>query len=219
MWRGLNFLEAGHVRDARASFERARTLDPLSGIHLGWIGATLVIAGEPASAEEHLRRAHELGWRGPATIWLLKQTLAEGFGEQAARRYQDWLHDDGRIAEIHRETHEIIAPAIADPAHLERARAALAAAVRSWPESEWTQLYLMLGLTDEAVAEALRSKLASGQILLLMIWSAVDRPFREHPHFLALAEREGLLEFWDRYGDPDHCRRVEGSSPRLECER
>lgn len=219
MWHGLNLLEAGHVGAARASFEQANKLDPLGGIHLGWIGATLVIAGEAEAAAQYLQRAHALGWRGLASAWLLKQALADGYGEHAARRYQDWLRDDGRIAAAHRETHERIAPALADPARRDEARSTLAAAVRAWPETEWTQLYLYLGLADEAVAEALRPKPASGQILLLMIWSAVDRPFREHPRFLALAEREGLLAFWDQYGDPDHCRRVEGSSPRLECER
>ncbi len=219
MWRGLSLLEAGHVQVARASFEEAHRLDPLSGIHLGWIGATLVIAGEAASAEDYLQRAHALGWRGPASAWLLKQALAEGFGEQAARRYQDWLRDDGRIAGAHRETHERIAPAMADPAQREQARDAVAAAVRSWPDSEWTQLFLLLGLTDDAVAEALRPKPASGQILLLMIWSAVDRPFREHPRFIELARQKGLLEFWDRHGDPDHCRRVMAPQARLECER
>jgi Flp pilus assembly protein TadD len=33
MWKGLTLLEAGHVAAARACFERARALDPLSGIH------------------------------------------------------------------------------------------------------------------------------------------------------------------------------------------
>jgi adenylate cyclase len=219
MWHGLNWLEAGHVNAARSAFEHANQLDPLSGIHFGWIGATQVIAGEVETAEQNLKRAHALGWRGPASAWLLKQALVQGPGEVAARRYQDWLRDDGRIADAHRETHERVAPAMSDPAQREAARAVVNAAARTWPDTEWTQLYLFIGRADDAIGEALRRKPSLGQILLLMSWSAVDRPFREHPRFMELAEREGLIAFWDRYGDPDHCRRVEGSSPRLECER
>jgi len=219
MWHGLNLLEAGHVSAARAAFEHANRLDPLSGIHFGWIGATQVIVGEAEAAEQNLKRAHALGWRGPASAWLLKQALVQGPGEAAARRYQDWLRDDGRIADAHRETHERVAPAMADPAQREAARAAVAAAVRAWPDTEWTQLYLFLGLADDAIGEALRQKPSLGQILLLMSWSIVDRPFREHPRFMELAEREGLVAFWDRYGEPDYCRRVAAPASRLECER
>lgn len=219
MWHGLNLLEAGHVQAARAAFERANRLDPLSGIHFGWIGATQVIEGEAEAAEASLRRAHELGWRGSASAWLLKLALADGHGPEAERRFRQWLQDDGRIAPEHRSVYEEIAPAMADPALRPAAGAAVAAAIETWPEREWSQLYLMLGLPDEAIREALRSKPDAGQILLLMTWSGVDRAFREHPRFAELAQRDGLLEFWDRYGDPDYCRRVGVAPVRLECER
>jgi TolB-like protein/Tfp pilus assembly protein PilF len=219
MWHGLNLLEAGHVQAAREAFERANGLDPLSGIHFGWIGATQVIEGEHAAAEASLLRAHELGWRGPASAWLVKLALAEGYGAEAERRFRQWLQDDGRIAPEHRAVYEEVAPAMADPALRQQAGAAVAAASEAWPEREWSQLYLMLGLHDAAIREALRSKPDAGQILLLMAWSSVDRPFREHPRFAELAQRDGLLEFWARFGDPDYCRRVGVAPQRLECER
>lgn len=219
MWHGLNLLEAGHVAKARAAFERANRLDPLSGIHFGWIGATQVIGGERAAAEASLARAHELGWRGPASAWRVKLALVDGFGPEAERRFREWLQDDGRIAEEQRAVYEAVAPAMANPELRPEAAAAVAAAIESWPEREWSQLYLMLGLPEESIREALRSKPDAGQILLLMSWSGVDRAFREHPRFFELAQRDGLLEFWDRYGDPDYCRRVGAFPPRLECER
>ncbi|NHA15082.1 hypothetical protein [Thioalkalivibrio sp. XN279] len=219
MWHGLNLLEAGHVKAAREAFERANGLDPLSGIHFGWIGATQVIEGEHEAAETSLLRAHELGWRGPASAWLVKLALVDGYGPEAERRFRQWFQDDGRIAPEHRVVYEQVAPAMSNPALRAEAGAAVAAAVAAWPEREWSQLYLMLGLPDEAVREALRSKPDAGQILLLMTWSSVDRAFREHPRFAELAQRDGLLEFWERFGDPDHCRRVGVAPQRLECER
>jgi tetratricopeptide (TPR) repeat protein len=219
MWHGLNLLEAGHVKAAREAFERANGLDPLSGIHFGWIGATQVIEGEHEAAEASLRRAHELGWRGPARAWLVKLALVDGYGPEAERRFRQWFQDDGRIAPEHRAVYEEVAPAMSDPALRPEAGAAVAAAIATWPEREWSQLYLMLGLPDEAIREALRSKPDGGQILLLMTWSSVDRAFREHPRFAELAQRDGLLEFWERFGDPDSCRRVGAVPQRLECER
>jgi adenylate cyclase len=46
MWRGLGLIEAGHIRTAWESFERAQRLDPLSGIHFGWIGAVQLFEGD-----------------------------------------------------------------------------------------------------------------------------------------------------------------------------
>jgi adenylate cyclase len=218
-WRGLVLIETGHIGAARDAFEHAMQLDPLSGIHIGWLGTAQLFEGDHAAADDNLKRAHALGWRGPASFMRLKLALAGEPGADVARRFEDWLHDDGRIAPEHRATHEAVLPAVRDPAHLEAARAAIEAAVQSWPENEWAQLYLLAGLPDEAIAEALRPKPVSGQILLMLIWSSVDRAFREHPRFMELAARDGLTALWDRHGDPDHCRLAAGPPPRMECER
>lgn len=218
-WRGLGLIEGGHIGAARAAFEQAVQLDPLSGIHVGWLGAAQLFGGDHAAAEANLQRAHALGWRGPASFIRLKLALAGVPGTDVARRFEEWLHDDGRIAAAHRATHEAVWPAIQDPAGREAARVAIDAAVASWPENEWAHLYLLAGLPGEAIAEALRPKPVSGQILLMLIWSSVDIAFREHPRFMELAAQDGLTAFWDRYGDPDFCRRVAGPPPRMECER
>jgi len=52
-----------------------------------------------------------------------------------------------------------------------------------------------------------------------MIWSPADKSFREQPRFLELAERRGLLAFWEAAGWPDYCQRVAAANPRLECQR
>jgi len=219
MWKGLTLLEAGHVKRARAAFSSAQRLDPLSGIHFGWMGAAELIEGEVELAREHLERAHALGWRGPASAWLLKLALGEGDAEGAAKRYADWLRDDGRIGAEQRAIHEALAPALIDPGMRDAARERLAQAIVEWPEYDWASLHLFLGLTEEAMAEALRDKPASGQILLMMVWAPVDQPFREHPGFLEIAERSGLLAFWDAEGEADGCRRIEAPELRLACER
>ena len=218
-WRGLLLIETGHIGAARDAFEHAMRLDPLSGIHVGWLGTAQLFEGDRDAAAENLKRAHTLGWRGPASFMRLKLALADETGAGVARRFEDWLHDDGRIAPEHRATHEAVLPAIQDPAQRAAARASIDAAVQSWPQNEWAQLYLLAGLPDEAIAEALRPKPVSGQILLMLVWSSVDRAFREHPQFMELAAGAGLTAFWGRYGEPDFCRRVAGPPARLECDR
>ncbi|MDT8449166.1 MAG: tetratricopeptide repeat protein [Wenzhouxiangellaceae bacterium] len=220
MWKGLTLLETGHVAAARECFERARALDPLSGIHYGWLGATEVIEGNLESAEEHLKRAHQLGWRGPASAWRLKLALTRhDFGEQSANAFDNWLHDDERIGDQVRAVYQDAAPAVGENSRLPAVRERLREARRQMPEHDWTNLLLFLGLTDDAVAEALRPKPPSGQIVLMMIWSPVDKSFREHPDFMRLAEEKGLIEFWNHHGWPDHCRPAGGVPEQLECER
>jgi adenylate cyclase len=217
MWKGLTLMEAGHIRDAREAFAEAQRLDPLSGIHHGWLGATELIHGEAALAREHLHRAHALGWRGPASAWLLKLAQAEGNPQQVARHVDQWMRDDSRIGEAAREVHQAVAAAVADPSRRAQARDTVADAVLRMPDYDWTYLFLVLGLTDEAIEESLRSKPTSGQIVLMMIWSPVDRDFRQHPRFAELADRGGLWDFWRQHGGPDTCRLPEAPGAPLEC--
>jgi tetratricopeptide (TPR) repeat protein len=218
MWKGLAQLEVGHVAAARESFARGQRLDPLSGIHFGWLGATELIHGEHAAARTHLERAHALGWRGPASAWLLKLALIQGDADAIDRHYADWVRDDGRITATARPIHLQVAAAASDPAQREVVAAKLVQAVAEQPDYDWSTLMLFLGLTDAAIDETLRAKPASGQVLLMMIWSAADRPFRQHPRFAEVAAHHGLPAFWSTQGAPDGCRWSE-PPPRLECDR
>lgn len=216
-WKGLTLLETGHVSRAREAFARAHRLDPLSGIHYGWLGVTELIHGESEQAAAHLERARELGWRGAASAWLMRLALQEGDAELAARRYAEWLRDDRRIDPAALPGHEAVAAALTDPAQREAAAQTLAHAVQAHPDYDWTLLMLFLGLTDQAVAEALRPKPPSGQILLMMIWSPADRGFLEHPGFSELAAQHGLPEFWTEHGPPDGCVWQPAATPPLAC--
>ncbi|NBB91910.1 MAG: hypothetical protein GVY32_01935 [Gammaproteobacteria bacterium] len=209
MWKGLTLLEAGHLGAARQAFDRARRLDPLSGIHLGWLGSTELAAGEHARAADHFEQAHALGWRGPARAWQLKLALdRHGYGDRAEQAYREWIGTDGRIEPAALPVYNDVAGAFSDERQRQAAGNRISAAIERHPEHDWTPLLLNLGLTDAAIAEALRDKPPSRQIVLMMIWSPVDRAFREHPDFSRYAERAGLPAFWRTQGWPDHCRPV-----------
>lgn len=217
-WKGLTLLETGHIRSAREAFAQAQRLDPLSGIHYGWLGVTELIHGETTVAAAHLERARDLGWRGAASAWLMRLALQQGDTELAARRYAEWLRDDRRITPAALPVHERVASAVTDPAQRSAAAQILADAVQANPDYDWTLLMLFLGLTDQAMTEALRPKPPAGQILLMMIWSPADRAFLAHPRFSELAAQRGLPAFWAEHGPPDGCTWQAAPAASLACE-
>ena len=219
VWKGLTLLEAGHVAAAHDAFDRARQLDPLSGIQLGWLGATELMQGRHAQARANLERAHSLGWRGPAAVWLLKLALIEGDAAEIERRYADWVREDGRIGPGERVVHDELASMIANPSQRRAAHMVLAEAAANFPGYDWTVLNLLMGLTEPAINEALRPKPGSGQLLLMLVWSPETRAFREHPRFLEIGATRGLTEFWAEHGEPDACRLATTTPPQLECDR
>lgn len=176
-----------------------------------------MIAGEIVQAVERLDRAQSLGYRGPVSAWRLRLALAEGDAETARQRYAEWLREDRRIHPEHRVLFESLAPMLDDPARIEQAREALLGAVARWPSADWTLPLSLFGLHDDAAAEALREKPASGDLLLMMVWAPAHRALREHPDFWTLAARDGLLAFWTEHGYPDSCRLADEPPMRLEC--
>jgi TolB-like protein len=219
VWQGLGQLEAGHLRAARESFERARGLDPLSGLTVGWYGVTTALQGDVQAGAALLREAHGLGWVGPARFSLLKLAIADGPGEEASRRFQDWVREDPRIPDALRPVHLALEPAFRDPAARDGAVQALQESAAIAPNYSWASVLLMLGAHEAALDEALSDKDQSGWIFLLNLWFPQDRAFREQPGFMALAERSGLAEFWRAHGAPDHCQVVDTPVRRLECQR
>ncbi len=221
MWRGLTLLEAGHVSAARQEFDRARRLDPLSGIHLGWLGGTELTSGEFEAATDHLAQAQALGWQGPASAWQLKLAQnAHGYGPETETAYRHWIETDGRIGASALPVYREVAPAFGDADRIPDAVGRVQAAIEELPGLDWTPLLLNLEDADAAIREALRPKPPSRQIVLMMIWTPVDTDFREHGAFPDFAERAGLITFWKRHGWPDHCVSVGfGPDLRLECQR
>ena len=219
LWQGLGFFEVGHLREAHASFERAQRLDPLSGLHIGWLGITTALLGDRAAATPMLERAHELGWRGPASRALF--FLARGAGDERGLgdAFLAWLHDDDGMPEAQRELARALAPALTEPARLASAQDSLLEAAEASPGLEWATLLDVFGKTDAAVAMSLRTEPAATQPLLLSLWYPQFEDFRENARFVEFADRHGLMAYWRSRGPPDHCVVGEGPSPGLECDR
>jgi Flp pilus assembly protein TadD len=220
LWLGLSRIEAGHLRAARDSIERARALDPLAGIHAGWLGTLLAILGEREAGAELLRRADELGWRASARWFRARIAAGDGNVAEAARLLRLWIQaEDSAVSPLGREAFQKVAEGLESAAARQPAVESILALAESQPDQNFTLHLALLGRHDEAIAEALRQQNGVGFVTLANVWNPQDRPFREHPGYLVLAERAGLLAFWEAEGYPDFCRRVEAPEPRLTCDQ
>ncbi len=217
LWQGLGFFEVGHLEKARASFEEARRLDPLSGIGVGWLGITTALQGDRSAALVMLERAHALGWRGPASR---ARFLIARQGDDAAathQRFLDWLHDDEGMPAAQRDIARSLAPALTDATRLGAARNKLSAAAAAAPSLEWATLLQLFGQTDAAVEMSMQTAPAGTQALLFSVWYPEFLDFREHPGFIDLADRHGLTAYWREHGPPDSCALPTVEVPHLVC--
>jgi adenylate cyclase len=220
LWLGLSQIEAGHLGAARDSIERARALDPLAGVHAGWLGRVVAILGEREAGAGLLRQAEELGWRAAARWYRARLAVADGDSVAAARLLRLWVQtEDATTSTLGREAFLQVAEGLESESGRESATASILALAKAEPDEDFTLQLVFLGSFDAAIGEALRQSGAPDFLTLANLWDAADRPFREHPGFLVLAERAGLLAFWEAEGYPDFCRRVAAPEPRLACEQ
>ena len=217
LWQGLGFFEVGHLKEAHASFERARQLDPLSGLGVGWVGITTGLRGDFAAARVMLERAHALGWRGPASRALFFIAHNGKDHSDPTQRFLDWLHDDEGMSAEQRDVARSIAHSLASTDQRAPAQQKLHAAAKAAPGLEWATLMQVFGLTDAAVDLSMRTEPARTQALFFSVWYPEFRSFREHPGFLQFAERHGLAAYWREQGPPDFCVLPTDAVPHMVC--
>jgi TolB-like protein/Tfp pilus assembly protein PilF len=217
LWQGLGRFEVGHIKEAHASFVQAQRLDPLSGLHLGWLGISTAMHGDRARAQALLKQAHALGWRGPASRALFLLALDDG--SDVTQRYLDWLHDDDGLLPAQRDLARTLAPALGDEGQRAQAQQALIEAAAESPDLRWVALLQVFGATDAAVQMSLSADAAGLQSLILTLWYPQFRSFRQHPDFLAFAERQGLPAYWHAHGLPDGCSLEMEPVAHLQCAR
>jgi adenylate cyclase len=219
LWLGLSQLEAGYLQAARESFERARRLDPLSGIHALYLGGVLSQLGDRVAATEVLEEAlaADLAVRSAirrAQIWM---ALHDGLGPEAAAALERYQQEGRLVPEGLHWALGALAAAARDEMRAEQAEAEIQAVIREYPGESWAEALLALGLYPEALAEALRHDAPNLSKWRFAVWHPRNRPFRELPGFLELAERDGWLAVWNEFGYPDFCRLIERPVRRLEC--
>ncbi|MGB0135219.1 hypothetical protein [Dokdonella sp.] len=221
LWQGLGQIEVGHVDAAHESFVHAQRLDPLSGLQQGWLGISMALRGDREAGEAFLQQAHTLGWRGPASRALFLVALGDGTNTDAeiTQRYLDWVHDDETMPSSQRDLARSLAPALADPDLRPQALESLINAANADPQLEWAILLDSFGADDAAMTRVLHADRTAAQSLQLSLWYPQFKPLRALPDFMTLADRQGMLAYWQELGPPDGCRFETEPSPQLDCDQ
>ncbi|MBP7417620.1 MAG: tetratricopeptide repeat protein [Xanthomonadales bacterium] len=216
IWRGLTYLRAGDLARAEQDIRRAVEIDPLIGITHGWLGTVLGLRGERERGDAELERAAALGWN--YANWLAwRFSMADGDREEAARRFRAFIDQVPNLAPSARAVVEAGHAAILDSAK----SAALARAVRAdhtgLQSTGWGSTLAALGMHDEAIDVELDPDLPFGDWFGREIWFPTARGMLGKPRYLEIAERAGLLAYWNEKGFPEGCRIVDMPERHLDC--
>ena len=219
LWLGLSRLSVGHLHAARDDVAQARVLDPLSGIHLGWLGMLMVLTGDEAGGSELLARAHDTEWGRWSRFFEVQLALGRGDRADSIRILRQLLDEESGQSASEREAVALVIEGLVDPGRRQHSVSRLSdLAAQDAPSFHGREL-LLLRAHDEVMGLLAQHVPEVDVRVLLNIWQPQAQALREMPEYLEFAERIGLVEFWDEYGYPDYCRRVETPIPRLVCEQ
>jgi eukaryotic-like serine/threonine-protein kinase len=194
-WRAMyHLLPQGHLDEARAAIDRARTLDPLSMAIATSVGVVYHLTGDSAGAVRALHRAIELDPAFPMTYYFLGGVLRDaGDGAAAVEAFHEAIAKSGGTPEMTAG----LAQAHARAGDVDRARElqgelVAAAATRHVPHCLVAQVHTALGEIEPAVAALERAAEAREPELVLLGVRPAYVPLRGHPRFDALRARVGV---------------------------
>jgi TolB-like protein len=215
-WYGANLTTFGYTRRGDEVLDRVLTLDPRLPTPLHWRGLIYAYDGDIASAERLLKRSAEvkLAFAGMGLSLIAE---SRGQTDQAAdelaagfKSIQLDMSDD--------ELHVLARGIVGDAA----ARAAALAVVDDYlgrtKAGSGVIAYALMRFGDPARALAITQDHASpnDSTYQIVLWSPYGRPARVLPEFPAYARKVGFVAVWDRFGEPDLCRKQ--ASGEYACE-
>lgn len=75
---------------------------------------------------------------------------------------------------------------------------------------------LILGKPERALSAALKLPDIDNSDFFARLWSRNGAQARALPEFPAFLQKMGLVELWDKYGAPEHCRKDSGGDYRCK---
>jgi Flp pilus assembly protein TadD len=182
--------------DARASIDRARSLDPLSMAIATSVGVVYHLTGDSAGAVRALRRAVELDASFPMAYYFLGGVLRDmGGGDTTASidAFHTAIAKSGGTPEMTAGLAQAYARA-GDATRARELAADLAAAAehRHVPHALTAQVHAALGEIEPAVAALERAADAREPEVVLLGVRPVYAPLRSHARFQALRKRVGV---------------------------
>jgi TolB-like protein len=211
LWDALFHCYLGYIDQCEERLDRTLAIDPLLPNALGWRARLYASAGELAAAERMVERAREVGlrWTGVAMAWI---ALARGDMARARAETADTNAVFG--ANLPPEAVQAFAGArVGDPAAIEQSRRIIEAYLAAKPARINAVVPLTLvrigdidrGLEMFANEATSNDPLFLGEVmgtrLVNQVWAS--------PAFPEFLRKAGIAAYWDEFGSPGHCRKLE----------
>ena len=201
--------------------ERAYRLDPLVGINNGMLGLAYLTNGQFELAQRHIDRAEELGW-GYTGRSLLIARLARGEAKAVLDEMDQFIESQGTdLSDYARMRIKVIGEGIAGTMDAEEVYKLAQTLGPEVSRMSFRTAYLILGDFDryfdgwEAAIDRGFTELYPYRYIYIPGGQAIV----EHPRFLQVSERLGLIPFWQKHGYPMGCERVAADSgDQLRCD-
>ena len=194
-WRAMHhLLPQGRLDDARASIDRARSLDPLSMAIATSVGVVYHLSGDSAGAVRALRRAMEIDAAFPMSYYFLGGVLRDmGDTAGAIEAFHTAIAKSGGTPEMTAGLAQAHARA-GDVARARELAGALAATAekRHVPHALMAQVSAALGDVEPAVQALERAASAREPEVVLLGVRPVYAPLRSDPRFQAIRQRVGV---------------------------
>jgi TolB-like protein len=209
LWAGINFTNSGYTTKGCAMFDHALSIDPLLPNALLWRGIEYAYEGNVERAEVLLRRAADVGL-AHVGVGLDLVYAMHGDRDEARKQLESGLRVLG--AGMPLDAPEIIAAGVyGDSMARTRAVEFIDQFLTTRPSPVpgiLTYSLLMLGENSRAVALLAQGPSSNDALFLHFVWSPSERSLRALPEFKTYTRKSGLAELWDRFGEPDACRRL-----------
>jgi len=207
-WYAIHLTQAGYTARGNTLLDRVLMLDPMLPNALFWRGTQLAFAGDIANADRLLQRAVDakLAFAGAGTSLVAAargqrqdamaqlasglEALQVGLGEEAAALLARGVYGSPEdrataIAWIDRQIGE-----------------------QSKPVNGVTlRVLLLMGESGRVLALGASPRITNVAPFVPLLWSDHGKAARRSPEFSGFARKFGLAEAWDRYGEPDQCKR------------
>lgn len=198
-WYSRMLNSVGRLDDALEQALKAESIDPANGVFNSRVAIVYTWLGNSQKAHEYFERANRLG--GKSLIHMLAYALL--------------LIDDGRLDEAQAvanlgvlETsanNEWVAPLFAAFGNSSFTEAALSTLQRLYANKEVSPEVVvtgrvMLGDIDGAMAVARRLEEPGEWFQMDLLFAPQLQPLRDHPEFLPLLERLGVVDYWEEAG-------------------
>jgi Flp pilus assembly protein TadD len=194
-WRAMHhLLPLGRLDDARASIDRARSLDPLSMAIATSVGVVYHLTGDSAGAVRALRRAMEIDASFPMSYYFLGGVLRDmGDTSGAIDAFNTAIAKSGGTPEMTAGLAQAYARA-GDVAKARELAGELAATAekRHVPHSLMAQVSAALGEAEPAIAALERAAVAREPEVVLLGVRPVYAPLRSDAKFQAIRQRVGV---------------------------